>query len=85
MLDFKPGNIKTKKFRFQRFLITGLSLCLYSVKSFAQDCPPNLDFETGTFSGWTCYTGNVEAVGIQNIISLYPSGSPVYDQLTMVT
>ena len=83
MQDFNTGYIKTKKFYFQWVFITGLSLCLFTTKLFAQDCPPNLDFETGTFSGWTCYSGNVEAVGIQNIINLYPSGSPVYDQHTM--
>ena len=61
-----------------------LLFCIYTNQANAQ-CPPNLDFETGTFNGWTCYTGSVEAVGTQNIISIYPSGGAVYDQHTMFT
>jgi len=51
----------------------------------AQICPPNIDFETGTFDNWTCYTGSVAAVGGGNIISLSPSGGPVADRHTMFT
>ncbi len=43
----------------------------------AQLCPPNIDFENGTFSGWTCYTGFTSAVSGQNVISLSPSAGPV--------
>lgn len=46
-------------------------------------CPPNIDFENGTFSGWTCYTGGVFATGGTNNIVLSNSGGPVYDQHTM--
>ena len=49
----------------------------------AQTCPPNIDFETGTFAGWTCYTGFVAAVGNSNVISLSPSGGPVGDRHAM--
>lgn len=45
-------------------------------------CPPNIDFEDGTFTGWTCYTGSVAAVGDQNVISIYPSG-PVMGRHTI--
>src|SRR6478672_11268902 len=48
----------------------------------AQDCPPNIDFETGTFDGWTCYTGFVTGNG-SNVISLTPSNGPVFDRHTM--
>lgn len=48
----------------------------------AQDCPPNIDFETGTFDGWTCYTGFVTGNG-SNVISLSPSNGPVTDRHTM--
>ena len=51
--------------------------------SSAQSCPPNIDFESGNFNGWTCYTGNVAAVGGGNVISLTPSGGPVYNRHTM--
>jgi hypothetical protein len=37
----------------------------------------NIDFESGTFDGWTCYIGSVAAVGNDNVISLFPSGGPV--------
>lgn len=45
----------------------------------AQVCPSNIDFETGTFAGWTCYTGSTAAQGGQNVISLY-AGSAVSDR-----
>lgn len=48
----------------------------------AQTCPDNIDFESGSFNGWTCYTGNVTGDGI-NIIHLTPSGGPVPGQHTM--
>lgn len=51
----------------------------------AQICPPNIDFETGTFANWTCYTGSVAAVGGQNVITLSPSAGPVSNQHTMYT
>jgi gliding motility-associated-like protein len=51
----------------------------------AQDCPPNIDFENGTFSGWTCWTGSVAAVGSSNVITLTQSGGPVSDRHTMIT
>ena len=40
-----------------------LLLCLGSLKSMAQDCPPNIGFETGTFDHWDCYTGMVNSDG----------------------
>ena len=64
---------------FKVFLLSFYVTCI------AQSCPYNIDFETGTFAGWTCYTGTTAAVGGQNVISLYPSGGPVYDHHTMYT
>ena len=51
----------------------------------SQDCPPNIDFETGDFSGWTCYTGFVSAGNGTNTISLAPSGGPVPGRHTMMS
>jgi gliding motility-associated-like protein len=51
----------------------------------AQSCPPNIDFETGTFDGWTCYTGFVEVINNQNVINITPSGGPVFNRHTMYT
>ncbi len=51
----------------------------------AQNCPPNIDFETGTFAGWTCFIGTAEEDGRNNIIDLYPSNGPVANRHTMFT
>jgi len=48
----------------------------------AQTCPPNIDFETGTFNGWTCYIGTTAAVNGENIINISPS-SPTSNRQTM--
>lgn len=60
-----------------------LAILLFCFSSAAQNCPPNIDFENGTFSGWTCYVGSVAAANGENIISLSPSGGPAGDQHTM--
>jgi len=49
----------------------------------AQNCPNNIDFENGTFDGWTCYTGTTSSDGTNNIITFNYSGSPVANQHTM--
>lgn len=61
-------------------LLTNLiCICCFFTAN-AQNCPPNIDFETGTFNEWTCYTGNTSAVGDLNVISLHPSGAPMFDR-----
>jgi gliding motility-associated-like protein len=50
----------------------------------AQTCPPNIDFESGTFDGWTCYTGYTEALNGQNVITMAP-GPPQQGRHTMFT
>lgn len=70
-------------------------VCLFFAVSFTQtgwsqctdcpaECPQNIDFERGNFTGWTCYTGSTSAGTSQNIISLIPSG-PRLNQHTMYT
>ena len=49
----------------------------------AQTCPSNIDFESGTFENWTCYTGRTSAVGTSNLISLNRNGGPVISRHTM--
>ncbi len=51
--------------------------CLVFFTSKAQVCPPNIDFENGTFDGWTCYTGTVGHVNGQNQMYLAKSNGPV--------
>jgi gliding motility-associated-like protein len=71
-------------FRLQ-LLSVSLVLCPGYFFVNAQNCPPNIDFETGTFSGWTCYIGSSAAVNSQNVISLSPVGGPIPDRHTMYT
>lgn len=59
-------------------------VCLCSIVTNAQTCPANIDFESGTFNGWTCYIGGTAEVGGQNVITLSPSG-PVTGRHTMYT
>jgi len=60
-----------------------LNLCFHI--GIAQICPPNIDFEKGNFDNWTCYTGKVQAIGGQNVITLSPSFGPVPTQHTMLS
>src|SRR5215207_8664826 len=68
-------------FRFILQLFTTVFFFLNNFKGNAQ-CPANIDFERGNFDGWTCYTGNVAAVGAQNQINLSATG-PVSGHHTM--
>ena len=63
-----------------KLFLTSLALCRLSVS--AQNCPPNIDFETGNFTNWSCYIGGTAAVNGDNVITLYPSG-PTYNRQTM--
>lgn len=49
----------------------------------SQVCPANIDFEQGTFNGWTCYTGTALAIGGENEISLQNTNGPIYNRHTM--
>jgi gliding motility-associated-like protein len=60
-----------------------LSFLLINTNIFSQNCPQNIDFETGTFNGWTCHVGNVAAIGGENVISLSPTAGPITGQHTM--
>src|SRR5690242_14717080 len=59
-----------------------LFYCLCYQLLTAQTCPPNIDFETGTFEGWTCYLGSTAAVNGENIINISPS-APTPNRQTM--
>lgn len=63
-------------------LLIACSFICAPVFLFAQ-CPPNIDFERGDFSSWTCYTGNVASVNGSNQISFNYSGGPVSGRHTM--
>lgn len=72
----------SRKRRLYHFCFTVLSIFI-QVAVFAQ-CPPNIDFESGSFDGWTCYTGYTAAVNNANEINLSVSG-PVPGRHTMYT
>lgn len=73
--------MRFRHLRLQLFF-AGLFLSSGYFSAYAQDCPANIDFETGTFDGWTCYTGFVTGNGT-NVITLTPSGGPVPGRHTM--
>ncbi len=66
-----------------QLLFTGSFICAIHSTVFSQNCPANIDFETGDFTGWTCFTGTVASVGGANIITFNYSGAPVPDRHTM--
>lgn len=68
---------------FVPHLIIALFCCALNIQAYSQACPYNVDFETGTFDGWTCYTGTVSASGGQNVMNLSPSGGPINGKHTM--
>jgi gliding motility-associated-like protein len=68
-----------------RVLLLGLAVYPAYFYAGAQNCPPNIDFETGTFNGWSCFIGTAEELNGRNIIALYPSNGPVINRHTMYT
>ena len=79
-----PGPFNKNQRNLFRYISNLLFVCLcYNITN-AQICPPNIDFENGTFDGWQCYIGSVAEVSGQNVISITPSG-PVLDRHTMYT
>ena len=86
MLLFKNSHINNPEWRSEKFplqLLFILVLTFFSLAASTQTCPDNIDFERGNFNGWTCYTGYTSAQGNENVISLTPSGGPVYNRHTM--
>src|SRR3954470_890957 len=66
-----------------RFILSALMLVFGCIALKAQECPPNIDFETGTFDNWTCYIGSAGESNGVNQISLQPSGGPIPGRHTM--
>ncbi|MEJ8819972.1 T9SS type B sorting domain-containing protein [Lacibacter sp. H407] len=60
--------------KFLAFLVSTLAALLLCLQPVAQ-CPPNIDFENGSFDNWTAYTGSVSAGTGQNVMSLNPTGA----------
>lgn len=70
-------------YKMQSILLPLLVTVIAILPAAAQICPNNIDFESGTFNGWTCYTGTALVVGGENEISLQNSNGPVYNRHTM--
>lgn len=63
-----------------------LLLCFFLIQNkITAQCPPNIDFESGTFDGWTSYTGFTAAVNNSNEINLSVSAPALGDRHTMYT
>jgi len=76
--------VNNKNFHFAgRPLLLFILFSSWSNILTAQSCPPNIDFESGSFAGWQCYTGFTSAVGTQNIITVSNNGGPAGDRHTM--
>lgn len=69
---------------FLKCLTTLLTVICLKHDAVAQ-CPTNLDFEDGTFNGWTCYVGNTSASGSANLINLSPAPGPVANRHEMLS
>ena len=69
-----------------RSLTVGLLICIQNFSATAQ-CPPNIDFEMGDFSGWQCWTGSVFAISGKNVIvwDATSPGPPVNNRHTMLS
>src|SRR5688572_28842399 len=57
------------------FLLLCFLLLLIEQDLFAQNCPPNIDFEKGDFSSWQAFLGNTVADFGKNTINLKPSSA----------
>ncbi|MEO5947268.1 MAG: T9SS type B sorting domain-containing protein [Chitinophagaceae bacterium] len=55
---------------FPTLLLLALVISCYTNYTNAQMCPANIDFESGTFTGWRCYIGSTAAINNKNVISL---------------
>jgi gliding motility-associated-like protein len=69
----------------KHLLLMGLVFCPGYFVANAQTCPYNIDFETGTFTGWQCYIGMADTVNGVNVLDLNPTSGPVFDRQTMYT
>ncbi len=49
-------------------------------------CPTNIDFESGNFTNWQCYTGTASAAGgVNNVINLSSTTTPVTGRHSIIS
>lgn len=83
MRTLKDSEITTCGNYFIKGFLCILLSGLFCLTARTQQCPPNIDFESGTFNGWTCYAGSVYTSPPNgNYISLFPT-APRQNQHTM--
>ena len=58
-------------------------ICLVNKAGYSQECPPNIDFESGSLDNWMCYTGSVAAVNGNHVFNLFPSNGPSFNRHTI--
>ena len=66
-------------------LLLAMMLFFAGNSMFGQECPPNIDFETGSFDGWRCYEGHVASVNGVNVITMNLLNGPDYNRHTMLS
>jgi len=70
------------------YLKLALILILFCIASFCASsqtlCPPNLDFEDGNFTNWTCKNGSVTTSGSGNTLNLV-TGPPLTGRHTIIS
>ena len=71
----------------RRLSLAGIISLLFSSSALAQSgfCPPNMDFEMGDFTNWTCRAGTVSLSGGVNTVNWGTVGPPVFDRHTIIT
>ena len=62
-------------------------LITFNLFSAAAQCPPNIDFEQGDFTGWQCWTGSVFSIAGKNVINwdAFSPGPPIANRHTMLS
>ncbi len=70
----KQIHIKTAAlYRFELKYFFLLIFLLAINKITPAQCPPNIDFELGNFTGWQCWVGNVTVFNGKNTINWNPN------------
>src|SRR5262245_1849462 len=59
-------------------------LCLLQQAAAQKECPANIDFESGTFDNWKCFTGST-SVGINGNEINVSASTPVTGRHTLYT
>jgi gliding motility-associated-like protein len=65
------------------FCLTAFFCCKVALSQ-GGGCPPNIDFEDGSFQNWQCYIGNVTSSGVTNIVNVSPS-PPTLNRHTIIS